>query len=346
MRALQYREIGAEPVIVETPIPEPGPGQVLVRVTAAGLCHSDLAVMGWGVDRFPYDLPLVLGHEAAGVVAACGPGVSAVAVGEAVVVYAAWGCGMCSMCAAGKENYCLRASALGICPPGLGRPGALAEYLLVDDARHLVPIGGLDPRRAAPLTDAALTPYHAIRPVLPRLAPGEVAIVIGVGGLGHLAIQMLRQLSGATIVAMDIHPAKLDLARAVGAHEVLNPGSQAVERIRDLAGIRGAAAVFDFVGTQSTVDLAAAVTGPESDIVVVGLHDHASSVRIGALARDAAVRRPYWGSRAELIEVLNLARKELIDVHVETFSLDEAPEAYRRLRHGEVIGRAVVLFET
>src|SRR5699024_2284547 len=120
------------------------------------MCHSDLAVMDWPAEQFPYELPLTLGHEGAGTVAAVGAGVTTVAEGEDYAVYGPWGCGRCHSCALGRENYCTRAEELGIRPPGLGASGAMAEYLLVDDPRHLVPLGGLDPVQAAPLTDAGL----------------------------------------------------------------------------------------------------------------------------------------------------------------------------------------------
>ncbi|CAM5542342.1 L-threonine 3-dehydrogenase OS=Streptomyces glaucescens OX=1907 GN=tdh PE=3 SV=1 [Streptomyces glaucescens] len=194
MKALQYRTVGAAPEVVAVPDPEPGPGQVLLKVTAAGVCHSDIAVMSWPAEGFPYALPLTLGHEGVGTAAALGAGVAGIREGEAFAVYGPWGCGTCARCAEGKENYCLRAAELGIHPPGLGAPGAMAEYLLVDDARHLVPLEGLDPVAAVRLTDAGLTPYHAVKRSLPKLLPGSTAVVIGAGGLGHVAIQLLRAL--------------------------------------------------------------------------------------------------------------------------------------------------------
>src|SRR3954463_10663527 len=186
MRAVQYRPIRAEPEVVEIPTPEPGPGQIRLRVTAAGLCHSDSFIMGLPADKYAYGLPLTLGHEGAGVVDALGDGVSGVAVGEPVAVYGPWGCGLCHACARGAENYCPRAAQLGIQPPGLGAPGALAEYMLVDDVRHLVPLGDLDPVATVPLTGAGLPPSHAIVSSLGALSAGSTAVVIGAGGLGHV----------------------------------------------------------------------------------------------------------------------------------------------------------------
>ncbi|WP_109032135.1 NAD(P)-dependent alcohol dehydrogenase [Streptomyces rubrogriseus] len=343
MKALQYRTIGAPPEVVTVPDPEPGPGQVLLKVTAAGVCHSDIAVMSWPAEGFPYELPLTLGHEGVGTVAALGAGVTGLAEGDAVAVYGPWGCGTCAKCAEGKENYCLRAAELGIHPPGLGRPGSMAEYLLIDDPRHLVPLDGLDPVAAVPLTDAGLTPYHAIKRSLPKLVPGSTAVVIGTGGLGHVAIQLLRALTSARVVALDVSEEKLRLAREVGAHEAVLSDAKAADAVRDITGGLGAEAVFDFVGVAPTVKTAGAVAAVEGDVTLVGIGGGSLPVGFGMLPFEVSVNAPYWGSRSELIEVLNLARSGAVSVHTETYSLDDAPLAYERLHEGRVNGRAVIL---
>ena len=293
MKALQYPAVGAAPVVVDVPDPEPGPGEVLLKVAAAGVCHSDIAVMSMPVAALRFPLPLTLGHEGAGTVEALGDGATGFAVGDSVAVYGPWGCGMCYMCAQGKENYCLRAAELRIFPPGLGAPGAIAQYLLVDSARHLVPLGGLDPVRNVPLTDAGLTPYHAIKTSLPKLVGGSTAVVVGAGGLGHVAIQMLRALSPARVVALDVAPEKLELAREVGADEALMSDEKAPARVKELTGGRGAEAVFDFVGAPATVALASACAGVESDVTVVGIGGGSAQVGFGVTPYDAAFRAPY-----------------------------------------------------
>ncbi|WP_406290108.1 NAD(P)-dependent alcohol dehydrogenase [Streptomyces sp. NBC_00209] len=343
MKAVQYREIGAAPEVVTVPDPEPGPGQVLLKVTAAGVCHSDIAVMSWTADQFPYPLPLTLGHEGAGTIAALGDGVTGLETGQSVAVYGPWGCGTCVKCAEGKENYCLRAAELGINPPGLGSPGAMAEYMIVDDPRHLVPLGDLDPVRTVPLTDAGLTPYHAIKRSLPKLVPGATAVVIGTGGLGHVAIQLLRALTAVRVIALDVTEDKLALARTVGAHETVLSDEHAAARIRELTGGTGAQVVLDFVGAPPTVATAGAAAAIDSDVTIVGIGGGALPVGFGALPFNTTVTAPYWGSRSELAEVLDLARTGAVDVHVETYPLDEAPLAYERLHAGKINGRAVIL---
>jgi len=343
MKAVQYQEVGQPPRVVDVPQPEPGPGQVLLKVTAAGLCHSDEFVMSQPADRLLFPLPATLGHEGAGTVAALGDGVTAFNVGDSVAVYGPWGCGYCIKCAEGKENYCLNAEKLNIRPPGLGSPGALAEYLLVDSARHLIPLGGLDPIKNVSLTDAGLTPYHAIKNSISKLGAGSTTVVIGTGGLGHVGIQILRAITGTKVVALDVNQEKLDLAREVGAHETLLSNDEAPGKIREMTDGRGASAVFDFVGAPPTVKIAAAAAGVEADVQIVGIGGGALPVGFGFTAYDVAVRSPYWGSRSELIEVLDLARRGQVSVEIEQFSFDEAPRAYQLLHEGKIRGRAVVV---
>lgn len=343
MKAVQYRQVGSEPEVVIVPDPEPGPGQVLLKVSAAGLCHSDQFIMSLPAEDFTYPLPLTLGHEGAGVVAALGEGVERLAIGESVAVYGPWGCGRCIKCAEGKENYCVNAAAEGIQPPGLGAPGAMAEYMLVHDPRHLVPLGDLDPIKNVSLTDAGLTPYHAIKLSLPKLGAGSTAVVIGTGGLGHVGIQILRAITGATVIALDVSDEKLELARDVGAHHTLLSNDDAPAAIKQLTGGQGASAVFDFVGAAPTVRIAAASAASEADVSIVGIGGGQLPVGFGTTAFDVSVRAPYWGSRRELIEVLELARRGQINVEVQTFSLDDAPRAYRLLHDGKIRGRAVVV---
>jgi len=264
-------------------------------------------------------------------------------LGTSVAVYGPWGCGRCHACARGAENSCPYAVELGIAPPGLGAPGAMAEYLIVDDVRHLVALGDLDPVRNVSLTDAGLTPYHAIRTSMPKLVAGSTAVVIGTGGLGHVAIQMLRALTGAQVIALDVNDEKLALAKEVGAHEAILSDEAAAEAVRDLTGGLGATAVFDFVGAPPTAATAAASVAIEGDVQLVGIGGGTASVGFGVTPYDASFRAPYWGTRSELIEVFDMARRDQVHVEIETYSLDEAPKAYERLHAGQIRGRAVVL---
>ena len=348
MKAVQYRQIGAQPEVVEVDRPTPGPGQVLLRVTAAGLCHSDVFVMSVPAEQWAFgNLPLTLGHEGVGVVAEVGAGVRSVAVGDAVAVYGPWGCGTCLPCSRGEENYCVRAEELGILPPGLGSTGAMAEYVLVDSDRHLMPIFDLDPAEAAPLTDAGLTPYHAIKSALPKLGAGTTAVVLGAGGLGHVGIQILAALSGARIIALDVDDAKLALAHESGAHETFRSDDpDVVAAVRAATG-GGANMVFDFAGFQASLDVARQVVTVGGDIHIVGIGMGGATIPAGFFSTpyETAVSTSYWGSRSELIEVIELARRGQIRVHVERFGIDDAPAAYQKLHEGSLRGRGVIVME-
>lgn len=349
MKAVQYRTFGGSPEVVEIEKPLPGPGQVLLKMTAAGLCHSDVFVMSIPEDQyFLGTLPLTLGHEGAGTVAEIGEGVTNVKVGQRVAVYGPWGCGTCHECAQGHENYCLRAAELNILAPGLGAPGAMAEYMIVDDARHLVDIGDLDPAIAAPLTDAALTPYHAIKPSLAKLGAGTTAVVLGAGGLGHLGIQLLRELSGARIIALDVDERKLQLAKESGADvTMLSTDQDVVAKVRELTNGRMAQGVFDFAGFQESLDVARQLVGVGGDFKIVGLGMGGATIPVGFFATpyEASISTTYWGYRQELMEVIALAREGRLSVHVEKFTIDQAPDAYTRLHEGSLQGRAVVVME-
>jgi len=342
VKAYQLTAWQSEPEMREVEVPEPGPGQVLVKVGGAGACHSDLHLMEWPEGTLAFDLPFTLGHENAGWVEGLGPGVEGLEVGEPVAVYGPWGCGRCRACRLSAENYCERQAEIGAFGGGLGLDGGMAEYMLVPNPRLLLPLGDLDPREAAPLSDAALTPYHAIKRSLHLLVPGSTAVVIGVGGLGHMGVQILRALSPARIVAVDTSAEKLKLAREVGADEALAPGEGTAEAIRKLTDGLGAELVLDMVGAEETLALAAAVARFESHVTMVGLAGGTYAFGFGTLPFEAQLTLPYWGTAVELMEVLELAKAGKIRAHVERFSLEEAPRAYARMREGKLDGRAVI----
>jgi propanol-preferring alcohol dehydrogenase len=342
MKAYQLVAWQQPPEWREVPVPEPGPGQVLIRVGGAGACHSDLHVMEWPEGATPFPLPFTLGHENAGWIEAVGAGVEDFAPGEAVAVYGPWGCGRCRECRQSRETLCERQGAIGAFGGGLGRDGGMAEYMLVPHTRLLVPLGDLDPRDAAPLTDAALTPYHAIKRAQHLLVPGSTAVVIGVGGLGHMAVQLLRAVTPARIVAVDLAADKLRLARDVGAHDTVESGEASAGAVRELTGGLGAEVVLDFVGADATMALAAQSVRMGGDIEIVGLAGGALPFQFGAVPFDVTVSIPYWGTVIELMEVLELARQGVIRAHVERFPLDRVAEAYERMREGSLDGRAVI----
>ena len=342
MQAYQLVEWQQAPELRDVDVPEPGPGEVLIKVGGAGACHSDLHVMEWPAGTLPYELPFTLGHENAGWIEAVGPGVTGWDLGAGVAVYGPWGCGRCRACRSTLETLCERGAEIGAAGGGLGRDGGMAEYMLVPDTRLLVPLGDLDPRDAAPLSDAALTPYHALKLALAKLVPGTSVLVVGVGGLGHMAVQLVRAISPADVIAVDVDRGKLELAREVGATATVEAGEDAAEAVRELTGGRGVTVVLDCVGTDATLALDAAAIATGGSVMVIGVAGGTLPLTFATMPFDASITHPYWGSAIELAEVLELARTGRIHAHVEHFPLDRADKAYQRMRDGTLSGRAVI----
>jgi propanol-preferring alcohol dehydrogenase len=326
--------------LLTLPQPEPGPGDVLVRVGAAGVCHSDLHILD-APDALGMPIPVTLGHEIAGWIEAVGPGVTGLDRGQAVAIYGIVGCGRCVGCLGGRDNECRNTAPGGI---GLSRDGGMAEFVVVP-ARQLIPIGDLDVAQAAPLTDAGLTPYHAISITRRGLRPNSTCVVIGIGGLGHMAVQILAATTASRIIAVDVRDDALRHAREIGAAHAIRSDAAAVAHIRELVGPPpgGADVVLDCVGAQATVDIARAIVTTGGDIAIIGLAGGALPVGFGSVPLEVRVTVPFWGTRGELVEVIALARAGRIAAKVQRFPLNEAQKAYHALRAGDLQGRAVVI---
>lgn len=330
--------------LTTVPQPEPGPGEVLVRIGAAGVCHSDLHIIE-APQASGFPAPLTLGHENVGWVEAVGPGVTAWGKGKAVAIYGIIGCGRCPACLRGRDNECRVKPVGGI---GISQNGGMADYVVVP-ASQLLAIGDLDVAQAAPLTDAGLTPYHAIHISRSVLLPGTTCVVIGLGGLGHMAVQILAATTAVRIIAVDVRPEALDLASQSGADHCFPANEEAAKAIRELTGPPPGSAdvVLDFVGATSTLLLGASVISTGGWLVLVGLAGGELKIAPGIIDTgipfETRLVMPFWGTRAELGEVIALARAGRISAHVERFSLRDVQTAYDKLRAGQLNGRAVVL---
>ena len=341
MKAFQFVEPQKPAELREVTVPQPGPGEVLIKIGGAGACHSDLHILEAPAGPSSPSPPFTLGHENAGWVEELGSGATGFAVGDAVLVYGPWGCGSCSNCRVGMENYCENPGRSK--PGGLGRDGGMANYMVVPSTRFLLPLGDLDPREAAPLADAALTSYHAVKRSIQLLGPGSTAVVIGAGGLGQMAIQVLKALSAAaTVVAMDTSPAKLETAKHIGADETLISGAGAVQRVKEITRGQGANLVLDMVGITPTLEMAVQISRVLGHVTIVGLGGGALPVNFHSPAKECSVASPYWGSIPELMEVISLAQAGKIKMLVEQFPLERASETYHLLRDGKIQGRAVI----
>ncbi|RGE21896.1 zinc-binding dehydrogenase [Leucobacter sp. wl10] len=332
--------------IWDKPVPEIEPDEVLLKVGGAGLCHSDIAIIGMGDEN-----PLIggtLGHEVAGTVAKAGAEVRGWNEGDGALVALILSCGHCRECLAGRDNQCevvYPRDALAPLSPGIGSPGGMADYIAVK-AHHLDPIGGLDPVEAAPLADAALTPMHAINTVRDRMTGDATVVTIGLGGLGHMALQILAATTGSRIIALDTDPEKLAFAEKNGADLTLPSDGGAAARILEETGGIGADVVLDFVGVQPTVDLALAVVRGGGAIRFVGLGGGAFEYVAGSgtgLPWGVNIERAYGGTRSDMREVVALAQAGKIGVEVVRYPLDDALQAFDDLTNGRVQGRAVLV---
>jgi len=347
MKALRLLDWKSTPELTEVPDPVPGRGEVVIKIGAAGACHSDLHLMDeFEEGALPWGPPFTLGHENAGWVHALGEGVVGLEVGQPVAVYGPWGCGRCARCRLGIETYCenLAEAPVPGGGGGLGADGGMADYMLVPDSRFLIPLpDGLDPVQAAPLTDAGLTPYHAIKRSLSKLVPGSTAVAIGVGGLGHMGVQILKAMSAASIIAVDLREDALAMARDHGADLTFVSGDETADQIREATGGRGADVVLDFVGVDSTLALGAAAARQMGDLTIVGIAGGTIPVSFFSVPYEVSIQTTYWGTREDLVEVLELGAKGMIESEITTFPLDEAGDTYDKLRAGDIRGRAVVI---
>ncbi|WP_235497486.1 alcohol dehydrogenase catalytic domain-containing protein [Frankia sp. R43] len=335
-----------QPAIVDITVPRPGPGEVLVRVAGNGLCHSDLtmhqisaeigAALGWRV-------PFTLGHEIAGWIADAGDEAAAVtaAPGTPVALVSPASCGRCRYCLRGLDSACPD----GLAGRGYGRDGGLAPYVIAPAGRGVVPLTTLDPVEAAPLTDAGATSYHAVRRALPRLGPGSWAVVLGAGGLGAFAIQHLKALSAARVVAVDRAAGRRALARELGADEAIDGITSATAHdLADVCGAQAADVVLDFVGTDASIATGLRALAPAGAFGLVGAAG--GTLRrgwYGTLPREAEIFTFQGSTIADLQDVIALAEAGRIRPLVDRFALADIDEAYAALAAGALHGRAVVI---
>jgi propanol-preferring alcohol dehydrogenase len=341
-----------EEMSVETP--SPGPGSALVKVEAAGVCHTDIHLISGGYDlgegkRLSATgggtlLPLTPGHEIAGRVEALGNGTSTSGFkkGDEVVVYPWIGCGACRKCHSGKENLC-EGSPMFL---GFQKDGGYAEYVLVPHTRYLVHADGIDFPQAATLACSGLTAFSAIKKC--SVGSGDLLLVVGAGGLGSTAIQIAKKATGARVAVADVDESKLQLASDLGADWTFNTlGTDAkalLSKIRSLNQGRGADAVVDFVGKPATVSLGLRLLGHEGRLILVGLAGGAAQLPLPILPLyGVQIRGNFTGTLAELTELVEMAKKGVIaPVVTGSLPLREANEALARLERGEIRGRVVL----
>ncbi len=336
MRAIRYHGPKKPLRLEDVPAPEPGPGDVLVRVTAAGICHTELHFLSGLLDLGVS--PLTLGHEIVGRIERAGAGVPAARVGERVIVYYYVGCGRCPRCLVGDENLCgaLRAEY------GFVTDGGFAEYVRAP-ARNAVRLpDAVSDEAAAPIGCAVTTAVHATRLADVRL--GDFVVVLGAGAVGFGLVQVAR-LAGARVIAVGRTPAKLEQARALGAEHAVRAGAEDVAgRVRDLTGGRGADVVFELVATKETMAESVKALAKRGRLVFVGYSEDSFQVHpIQLVVGEQIVTASVGNTLAELELAVDLVASGRVRTVVDrTLPLDRFQEGIDALREGRLVGRAVL----
>jgi propanol-preferring alcohol dehydrogenase len=336
MTAALLKEFGEPLIVMESAKPVPGPDEVLIRVEACGVCHSDLhmAYGDWPDVKARMTLPAILGHEAVGRVVVSGSEARSLRSGQRVGV--GWlhsTCGTCDMCREGAENLCRKRTVTGI-----AAPGGFAEYMRIK-ASHAVSVpDGVSSEHAAPLFCAGLTVYHACKQA--AIQSGQRVAVFGVGGLGHLAVQ-LASAAGAEVSAVDNTEDKLELARRCGArHTVLSQAPYVVELLREDGGQHVAIVTAP---VKAAYDLAFKTLRRRGTIMVVGLpKEDLTFFADDMVITEARVIGSAVGTREEMREVLDLAEAGKLTCEIETFELGDINTIFERMERGELRGRAVI----
>jgi NAD+-dependent secondary alcohol dehydrogenase Adh1 len=339
MFAARLHRRGEPPTIDEVPDPAiTAPTDVIVRVGATGLCRTDLHVIDGAFADLAKPLPTVLGHETAGWVEAVGPAVEWLRVGDAVVVHPYRLCGRCGPCRTGADQFCERSSFFG-----LGLDGGFAGYLWTD-ARSLVALGpDVDPRQAAGLADGGLAAYRAVKQAIGRLTPGTTAAIIGIGGLGHVAIQLVHELTAARVIAIDRSPDAIALADRVGADDTVLADGRHVATVRDLTGGHGVEVVFDFVGDGGSPAEALAMLARRGRYTAVGYGGRIEIPTADLVVNEFEVTGSLIGTYEELRELVALANQAKVRVTATPYPLAAFADAVADLRAGRVQGRAVLV---
>jgi NAD+-dependent secondary alcohol dehydrogenase Adh1 len=340
MKAVRLHRYDERPVVEQVAEPEvTGPHDVIVRIGGAGLCRTDLHIIeGQWKEKSGVTLPYTLGHENAGWVHALGSAVEGVSIGDTVILHPLVTCGVCRGCRAGDDMHCAKSSF-----PGIDADGGFAE-LLKTGVRSVVKLDpSLEPKDVAALADAGLTAYHAAKKAARILYPGTKAVVIGAGGLGHIAIQSLKALTPAEIIVVDRSEAALKLAEQIGANHTVPADGTQVEQVKELTDGGGAEAVIDFVGEKGAVEDGVAMLRRAGSYFVIGYGGALNVPTIDIISTEINFVGNLVGTYNDLSELMTLAARGEVVLHTHTYPLDAVNEAMDDLDGGRLQGRGILI---
>jgi NAD+-dependent secondary alcohol dehydrogenase Adh1 len=343
MKAARLHEYDAKLVIEDVPDPEiAGPHDVIVKVGAAGVCRTDLHVIEqvWRetLDADGGLLPYTIGHENAGWVEAVGDAVTTVKAGDKVICHPLATCGVCAGCRRGEDMYC-EASTF----PGLNVDGGYAEFLHTNERALIKLADSLAPTDVAPLADAGITAYRVVKKAVPGLQAGSSCVIIGAGGLGHIAVQSLKALCPTEVIVVDTNPEALSLAKEIGADHVIDGKQDPVSAVKDITDGLGSHAVIDFVAEHGTTETGPNMIRNGGTYYVVGYGGMVNVPALQIIFSEIAIVGSLVGNYTELTELMDLAAAGKVTLHSQQYSLDDANQALDDLHHGKVRGRAVLV---
>jgi alcohol dehydrogenase, propanol-preferring len=332
-------------------IPKATGSQVVVKVRSSGVCHSDIHLWEGGYEGIEGQFlkatdrgvtyPLTPGHEIAGMIESLGEEAAKEAIdkNDKVIVYPWIGEGVCPACRVGEENLCDKPRSLGVYTDG-----GYAEYVLVPSYKYLVKIADLDTDVAATLSCSALTAYGAVKNA--DLKPNDNVVIVGAGGgLGLMAVQLAKAVTGARIIALDLDQEKLKVAKENGADETVSPkDGDPAKRVMEITDNLGADAIIDFVNASKTVETDMKMLRRRGRVVLVGLFGGELKLSLVSMpTRAYRLIGSYTGSLSDLIELVSLAkRRVIVPVVSHRFKLSQATEALQMLKDGKILGRGVI----
>ncbi|WP_430420539.1 NAD(P)-dependent alcohol dehydrogenase [Methylibium petroleiphilum] len=339
----QYNEsLSGDSFVRYGDVPDPkieSPTDVIVRIGGAGVCRTDLHVVeGLWRGKVDVELPYIMGHENAGWIEAVGSAVSGMKVGDPVICHPLVTSGHCLACRRGDDMH-----ADGSRFPGINADGGYAEYLRTNQRSLIKLPSTLAPKDVAPYTDAGLTAYRAAKKASRHLLPGEYAVVIGAGGLGHIGIQVLAALCAAEIIVVDRADAALQLATSCGAHHLVKADGQELERVLELTEGKGGQAVIDFVGEGEAISRGLAMTRNAGTYYIVGYGGRIELPSIDMITSEKSIVGNLVGTYAELVELMALADRGRVHLATCEYALKDANQALLDLHHGRIQGRAVLV---
>ena len=348
MKAAQIVTPKAPLEIRDLEIPNPKEFEVVVKVKAVGVCHSDLHLWEGGYDAGSgsfmkatdrgVKFPVTPGHEVVGTVSNTGSLVQGIKTGDEVLVYPWIGCGVCPACKIGSENLCDAPRSLGVF-----QNGGYAEYVLVPNFKYLIKVSGIDLEGAASLACSGLTAFTAIKKA--NAKPEQFLVIVGAGGLGLMGIQIAKAITKSTIICVDLDDNKLAAAKKMGAdHTINSKDPDTAQKIISICNNKGAECVIDFVNTPPTVKMGLAVLRKRGNLILVGLFGGSAEIVLPTIPLKAiTIQGAYTGNYSDLVELVNLAKSGVINPIIsKRYLLGDANTALEELKQGKIIGRAVI----